>query len=101
MLNPPGTLPAELVCNFEKEAKVIVDKALRRATQLGPCVSCDAKILEGQPADVLLKQSHNATLVVVGSRGRGEFASLLFGSVSQEVTRHAKCPVVVVPASSG
>jgi nucleotide-binding universal stress UspA family protein len=54
------------------------------------------------PRDVLLQASQTATMVVLGSRGRGPIRSLLLGSVGVAVTRHAACPVVVLrPANPG
>ncbi|MGW0371421.1 universal stress protein, partial [Streptomyces coeruleorubidus] len=53
--------------------------------------------LEGAPGAVLPEQSASAQLLVLGSRGRGGFASLLLGSNGIATARDAECPVVVVP----
>jgi nucleotide-binding universal stress UspA family protein len=55
------------------------------------------KVIEGPPAQVLLKAAAGAEMLVVGSRGHGAFAGMLLGSVSRHCVQHAPCAVVVVP----
>ncbi len=50
----------------------------------------------GDPRVALLDVARHVGLVVLGSRGRGPVRSLLLGSVSASVARHAACPVAVV-----
>jgi nucleotide-binding universal stress UspA family protein len=50
------------------------------------------------PACRLLAAAQDADMIVVGSRGTGGFARLLMGSLSTQVSHHARCPVVIVPA---
>lgn len=52
-------------------------------------------LVEGHPAGALLEESAGADLLVVGSRGRGEIAGTLFGSVSLACAEHAEVPVLV------
>ena len=52
-----------------------------------------------QPANALLNASHDADLLVVGSRGLGGFKRLMLGSVAHQVVTYSSCPVVVIPTA--
>src|SRR5262245_1891964 len=77
-------------------AQQVAEDALAAVKTQYPSVDGEALGVQGHPADVLLAQADEATLIVVGRRGLGGFRSLLLGSVSQQVVQHATCPVVVV-----
>ncbi|MCC5033857.1 universal stress protein [Streptomyces sp. WAC 00631] len=62
-----------------------------------PDVPVEHRLVRGRAREALVEASEEARLLVVGKRGRGGFAGLLLGSVSQAATQHAHCPVVVVP----
>lgn len=57
----------------------------------------DVRAHAGSPAGHLLAVSEHALLLVLGSRGSGDHSHGLLGSVATTVTRHARCPVVVIP----
>ena len=63
----------------------------------GGDVEIERLLIEGAAGSVLLDEARDAELLVVGSRGRGGFAGLLLGSVSQQRAHHASCPVVIIP----
>jgi nucleotide-binding universal stress UspA family protein len=65
-----------------------------------PPSAVELRPIELAATEALLSESKGAALLVVGSRGRGGFAGLLLGSVSQQCIHHAPCPVVVVPHPS-
>jgi nucleotide-binding universal stress UspA family protein len=71
--------------------------------EIGPLLDgCGADVervdLEGYPPDVLVEyaEEQSADLIVVGSRGRGDLASLVLGSTSHRVVNHSHCDVLVV-----
>lgn len=61
-----------------------------------PDVRLEHEVVAVSPAQCLVDASAGASLLVVGSRGRGFFSGMLLGSVSQAVLREASCPVAVV-----
>jgi nucleotide-binding universal stress UspA family protein len=71
-------------------------EALAHWRKTYPAVPATTRLRPGNANNALVTQSQEAQLVVVGSRGRGGFAGLLLGSVSQQLLHHAHCPVAVV-----
>ena len=87
----------------EHAAKVAREEADKVLDKLGagerpPSVTVRGVV--GLPAEEILNAAQGADMIVVGSRGAGGFRKLLMGSVSSQVTHHAHCPVVIIPASN-
>jgi nucleotide-binding universal stress UspA family protein len=74
----------------------VVSEMLAGWTEKYPDVPVVRHVVRGDPVVELLDQSDGASLLVVGSRGRGGFLGLVLGSVSRRVLKRATCPVVVV-----
>lgn len=68
---------------------------------LDPSHQSDDRVVELTPPTALLRHAlEGAALGVIGSRGRGWIRRTVFGSVSQQLTHRAPCPVVVVPTQA-
>jgi nucleotide-binding universal stress UspA family protein len=74
-------------------SKATVERVLGRDADT---LDWESVVVEGPPSLRLVELSRTAAMVVVGSRGRGGFAGLLLGSVSQHLAEHAACPVAVL-----
>jgi nucleotide-binding universal stress UspA family protein len=77
------------------DLKAMLEPILATLRAEHPNVEVTTRIVEGHPAPVLIHASHGASLLVVGSRGHGEFVGMLIGSTSEHCVAHAACPVVV------
>jgi nucleotide-binding universal stress UspA family protein len=74
----------------------VIDDAAARVAALAPGVEVKGVTHEGATAKILIEASRGADLLIVGSRGLGGFSGLLLGSVSQQCSHHAHCPVLIV-----
>lgn len=89
---PP--ISAEVLAGDAREVlKAAVERVLGRDADT---LDWEGEVVEGPPSLRLVELSKGAAMVVVGSRGRGGFAGLLLGSVSQHLAEHASCPVAVL-----
>ncbi|MEU2670316.1 universal stress protein [Streptomyces sp. NPDC007164] len=79
-------------------AEHLVASARDRVRDLRPEVSVVADVQPEDPVAALVQESHEASLVVLGSRGRGRIAGMLLGSVGLALAGRSHCPVVVIPA---
>ncbi|TDU83776.1 nucleotide-binding universal stress UspA family protein [Kribbella voronezhensis] len=79
-------------------AHELLDKVSRRIRADHRELAIEVVVEFGGTAPTLLQEATQARLVVLGSRGLGEFRDLTAGSVSAHVATHAPCPVVVIPA---
>ena len=85
------------VRTLHRAAEDLIEDATSEVTAEGEAVEIERRVIEGAPRAVLVEESRDADLLVVGSRGHADFP----GSVSQQCAHHAECPVVIVRASSG
>ena len=97
MLHLPGGRPRR-VDQERDRLETAVRRVVGRARAAG--VRATYLIWEGDPAVSILdaSASEGADVIVLGSRRRTDLRRLLLGSVSSEVSRRARCRVVVVPA---
>ena len=91
---PPGHLtPA--VANPDRVARAVCSEAVSKAFGSAAPPAVELVIRQGPPLKVLVDESRQAQLLILGSRGCGGLEGLLIGAVSAAVAEQAKCSVLV------
>jgi nucleotide-binding universal stress UspA family protein len=68
------------------------EEAMAQATELA---AAEGKIVDGDPATVLLDEAQQATLLALGSHGRRRAAGILLGTVATRMLHEAPCSVLI------
>jgi nucleotide-binding universal stress UspA family protein len=95
---PPGVDLAEETATVLDEVidGVVAEDPGAHSAGLDAGMVVTKHVLEGPPGPALLSQAQDASLLVVGARGRAAFPGMLLGSVAEYCVRNGSCPVVVV-----
>lgn len=98
----PVIVPAEMAVTYTFDdtgaRKVLDDERSRVATAAqARGVALETAFETTDPRTAILDSK--ADTIVIGARGHGGVMGLLLGSVADYVARHAKVPVVIVPAT--
>lgn len=95
-LDSVGLDHVRVIESIQDEAERVVTAAAERARHAEPSVVVHAAARLDDPREALLEVATTARMVVVGTRGLGRVRSLVLGSVSSAIVKHATAPVVVV-----
>lgn len=99
---PVSTAPGDMIPlvydtdDVREEETRLLAESLAGWRERYPDVDVERVVVRGRPAHALVDAAAGATLLVVGSRGRGGFTGLLLGSVSHAVLQHATTTLAVV-----
>ena len=98
----PAIIPAAAAGEYIKELRTqhekVLEDALKRAKETKPDLKVSTKILEGRPADEIVRfaKEERFDIIVMGSKGLGGIKEIFLGSVSDRVADEASCPILIV-----
>lgn len=98
MMMGDGFIPPKTYDDISRAHRAMMQKKLdalvARAKSAG--VRARGLLVEGQPADRIVRAAKGAGLLVIGTHGRTGLARFILGSVASRVVAGARCPVVTV-----
>jgi nucleotide-binding universal stress UspA family protein len=101
MVGPAGTGLLEMEPGALEAAREVTAHGVSQVAEMSPDLPVTGRTEVTSPAQALLDLSSEASLVVMGSRGRRSVLAGLLGSVAFTVAGSARCPLVVVKEGCG
>lgn len=98
ILGDPGIiLPNVMDIQQEHSKRLFADLKL----QFSPETIVDEHILIGDVTNeiVSLAKEQNFSMIIIGTHSRKGFDHFISGSVAESVSRHANCPVLIIPSN--
>ncbi|MFI7742469.1 universal stress protein [Kocuria rhizosphaericola] len=81
---------------FRADSQRMLENTLEEVFGQDRPVQLSTRLLHGRPAELLVEESKNARMLVLGRRGVGGVLGMVLGSVSSALVAHAHCPVLIV-----
>lgn len=93
-----GDLPVTVLLPTEEQMKEFEKNMVDAAHSLGATAIARVAVQASTVGDIVLDEARavGATLIVMGTHGRGALKRIFLGGVADHVVRHATCPVVTV-----
>ena len=92
----PPTVRQDIASRYRQEH---MDLQLQAETLRKAGLAVTPLLLQGPTAATILKEADRvqAEMIIIGSHGHGAVHHLLVGSVTEDILKKARCPVLVVP----
>lgn len=91
---PPDEVITNITSYMEKKGDEVLSRIQEKADEMG--VEIERSVQEGHPAEIIIDESDNHDMIVIGTHGRSGLSRLLVGSTTERVVRHSSCPVMVI-----
>jgi nucleotide-binding universal stress UspA family protein len=87
---------ASALDTVRKMSRHVLERGVLMAREANPRIPTSGRLVEGPAPAMLVNESRNAAMVVIGSHGQGPFGETPAGSSAVQLPAYAYCPVLVV-----
>lgn len=91
---PPDEMVTNVTNYMKNKGEKVLDDIEELADEYG--VNIERSVKKGHPAEIIVQDSNESDIIVIGTHGRSGISRLLLGSTAEKVIRHSECPVMVI-----